>query len=337
MGNANEEEPIIDPDLAIVDSLHHLFVRPGQRYLLDDYLADATAGHRIVASVYMQAGAFLRRDGPAAMRGLGEVEFANGMGAMAASGDLGPVQACAAIVGNVDLRLGDGVARFLDDAQARAPERFRGVRQGANHSTAPEVMRLMPDPPPAGLLADGQFRAGLAHLAARNLVFDTAVFHHQLGEVADLADAFPGTTIVLNHAGLALGIGQDQAGRAAIFADWRRGLRDLAARPNVFCRISGLGLPFWGFGFDQREQPARAQELVAAWQPYVHEAIEAFGADRCMMGSNYPPDSASAGFVPLWNALKLCTAGASAQDRHALFCGTAARIYRINQTTLVKE
>ena len=81
---ALHREPILEPDLPIVDAHHHLLVRPGLRYLLDDYLTDAKAGHRIVASVLMEVLTFARRDGPELLRPLGEVEFANGCGAMCA-------------------------------------------------------------------------------------------------------------------------------------------------------------------------------------------------------------------------------------------------------------
>jgi predicted TIM-barrel fold metal-dependent hydrolase len=324
------DEPVLDPDLPILDSLHHLFVRSGERYLLDDYLADAAAGHRIVGSIYVQAGAFLRRSGPPELRGLGEIEFANGVGAMMTSGDMGDIRVCAGIVGYVDLRHGDAAARFLDEAVARAPERFRGIRQGANHSSSPAVTRRLPDQPPAGLLGDERFRRGFAHLEPRGLSFDGAVFHHQLGELAELADAFPNTTIVLNHAGLALGLGRSQHARADVFHEWRAALNSVAARSNVLCKIGGFGLPFWGFGFDERNDAVGFEKLATAWEPYVHAAIEAFGCDRCMMASDYPPDGASAGFVPLWNALKYCVRGVSQPEKQALFHGTAARTYRID-------
>ena len=322
-------KPILEPDLPIIDALHHLYARPGQHYLLDEYLADARAGHRIVGSVYMQAGAFLRPDGPPELRGLGEIEFANGIGAMMASGDLGDIRVCAGIVGHVDLRHGDAVGRFLDEAMARAPQRFRGIRQGAIHSDAPAIVSAMPQQPPAGLLGDERFRLGFAHLARRGLTFDTAVFHHQLGDLADLADAFPGVTMILNHCGLALGLGRAKAERGTVFKEWRTALKAVAQRPNVLCKIGGFGLPFWNFGFEARETPASHEDLAEVWEPYVQTAIDAFGCKRCMMTSNYPPDGASAGFVPLWNALKHCVSGASRQEKEALFHDTAATTYRI--------
>lgn len=119
------DEAILDPDLPIIDAHHHLYARPGQRYLLDDYLDDARAGHSIVASVYVETLAFARDDGPAPLRPIREVEFASGVGAMTAGGAFGGVRVCAAIVGHADMTLGDEVGRLLDRCLEVAPERFR--------------------------------------------------------------------------------------------------------------------------------------------------------------------------------------------------------------------
>ncbi len=324
-------EPILDADLPIVDSHHHLFVRPPLRYLQDEYLADARAGHRILASVYVETLAFARPDGPEVLRPLGEVEFANGIGAIADSGVYGDCRVCAAIVGYADLRLGDAVGDLLDRALSLAPQRFRGIRQITMDLPGDAALRYITHPPPRGVLQHAQFRAGFAQVAARGLTFDAAVCHPQLGELARLADAFADTTIVLNHMGMAMALDMDAAAREAVFHDWRSGLQDIARRPNVVCKVGGLGMPFWGLGFEQRSDTIGYLELAAAWKPYVETAIEAFGAERCMMESNYPPDARSAGFVPLWNALKHIVRGASTADKAALFHDTASRVYRLER------
>ncbi|UUZ77236.1 amidohydrolase family protein [Polaromonas sp. P1(28)-13] len=105
---------------------------------------------------------------------------------------------------------------------------------------------------------------------------------------------------------------------------------ELGRRDNITCKIGGLGLPFWGFGFEKRADPVGYVELAQAWRPYVEAAIEAFGAERCMMESNYPPDGRSAGFVPLWNAFKHIVRGASVNEKAALFHDTASRVYRLS-------
>ena len=174
------------------------------------------------------------------------------------------------------------------------------------------------------------FRPAFRHLASRGLSFDAAVFHHQLPEIAELADAFPDTTIILNHMGVAMAMDLDAQGQGEVFRTWRDALLDLARRPNVVCKVGGLGMPFWGLGFETRPETVGYMELAAAWKPYVETSIEAFGTDRCMMESNFPPDGRSCGFVPLWNALKHIVRASSSDDKAALFHGTAARVYRID-------
>jgi predicted TIM-barrel fold metal-dependent hydrolase len=323
------DEPILEPDLPIIDSAHHLFDRPALRYMFDDYLADVRSGHNIVASVYVETLAFTRPDLPEMLRPLGEVEFANGVGALSASGVYGDSRICAAIVGFADLRFGDRIAELLDRSLALAPERFRGVRQITIEDPNPALFRYVTNPPQPGIMQHPGFRQGFRHLAPRGLTFDAAAFHHQLHEVAELADAFPDTTIVLNHLGQAMGMGMDDHARAEVFRVWREALQDVARRPNVVCKIGGLGLPFWGFGFEERSTPVGYLELAAAWKPYVDTTIDAFGPDRCMMESNFPPDGRSCGFVPLWNALKHLSAGYTPDEKAALFHRTAARVYRI--------
>lgn len=323
------DEPIVDPEIPIVDAHHHLYDRPQARYLFEDYLADAHAGHNIVASVYVETRAMARAEGPEPLRPLGEVEFANGVAAMSASGRYGQFRACAAIVGYADLSQGDAVGELLDQALALAPDRFRGVRQITMDHPTDEPFRLMIHRPPQGLLRHPGFRPGLRNLAPRGLSFDAAVFHQQLPDLTELVDEFPDTTFVLNHLGHAMGLGMDEAGREAVFREWRENLRDLARRTNVVCKVGGLGLPFWGFGFEHRADPLGSAELASAWRPYVETAIEAFGVDRCLMESNFPPDGRSCGYVPLWNALKTIVKSYSVREKTALFHDTAARVYRI--------
>lgn len=90
---------IIDPELKIVDAHHHLFDLPGLRYLGDEMLSDVESGHNVIATVYCETKAFLRSDGPELLRPLGEVEFANGVGAVHASGRYGKARLCAGVVG----------------------------------------------------------------------------------------------------------------------------------------------------------------------------------------------------------------------------------------------
>src|SRR5689334_11593112 len=86
------QETILDPDLPIIDTHHHLWVRPDHRYLLPDLLADLRTGHNVVATVFLQCHAMYRADGPEEMRPVGETEFVAGIAAMSDSGGYGPTR-----------------------------------------------------------------------------------------------------------------------------------------------------------------------------------------------------------------------------------------------------
>src|ERR1700732_322504 len=109
---ARRREEITEPDLPIVDPHHHLVDRPETgRYLLPELLADTGSGHNVTATVYLEWLSMYRATGPVELRPVGEVEYANGVAAMAASGTYGEPRVCAGIVGNTDLALGAPVEK----------------------------------------------------------------------------------------------------------------------------------------------------------------------------------------------------------------------------------
>lgn len=324
------DEKILEPDLPIIDAHHHLFEKPNLRYMAEEYAEDAQAGHNIVATVYIEGGTFFRQNGPEVLKPLGEVEFANGIGAMADGGKFDGLRLCAAIVGYADFRMGDGIGWLLDRCMAEAPDRFRGIRQiTIEYPTDAPFRFFFSGRPPTGILRHPDFRTGVAQLAQRELIFDAGGFHIQLPEFTKLADAFPSMPIVINNLGIAVGLDMNADEKCAVFEEWKNNLADLAQRPNVYCKIGGLGMPFWGFELHEREDEVSSSELAPLWRPYVETAVELFGAERCMVGSNYPPDSRSCGFVPAWNALKTIFADSSSTEKNAIFSGTAAKLYRI--------
>ncbi len=323
-------EPALEPDLPIVDPHHHLIDRPESgTYLLPDLLADIKAGgHNVVATVYLEWLSMYRADGPVEMRPVGEIEFANGVAAMSASGGYGTPRVCAGIVGHADLTLGAPVRDVLEAMVAAGGGRFRGIRFIA--STDPDQAQWGATAVrPEGLLLDKTVRKGFAQLSPLNLSFDAWVYHTQLGDVLDLARAFPGTTIILNHVGGPIGLGRYKGKRDAVFADWNANILELASCPNVNVKLGGLGMRLLGFDLHEGELPPSSEQLADAWRPYVETCINAFGAERAMFESNFPVDKGSYGYGNFWNACKRLAQGASSAEKASLFHGTASRVYRL--------
>ncbi|MCC2981190.1 amidohydrolase family protein [Sphingomonas sp. IC4-52] len=341
-------EDILDPDLRIIDPHHHLWdfspalprmpeiahpfgriTRQSPRYLFDELLADCRgSGHNVIGTVFLQCGAFYRADGPVELKPVGEVEFVNGVAAQSASGIYGPFRACAGIVGQADLTLGARVGAVLDAEIAAGNGRFRGIRHIGAHDPDPEVLGPLAHAP-AGLYSDPTFREGFAELGKRGLTFDAWVVEPQIGDVTSLARAFPEQPIVLDHVGTPLGLGTYAGRHDERFAAWKTAIEELATCPNVTVKLGGLAMPFCKLGElgpDNRTTSARLAEL---FRPYVETCIAAFGPARAMFESNFPVDRWGADYGTLWNAFKLVAKGASADEKHELFAGAAARFYKV--------
>ena len=322
-------EEIIEPELPIVDPHHHLVERPETgRYLLPDLLADTGSGHNVTATVYLEWLSMYRAQGPVELRPVGEIEFADGVAAMAASGTYGTTKVCAGIVGYADLALGATVEKVLEAMIQAGGGRFRGIRFiTASHpdqaAWGSAIIR------PAGLLVDPKVREGFARLAPLGLSFDAWMYHTQLGELIDLAHSSPETPIVLDHVGGTIGLGPYAGKRDEVFAAWSGKIRELAACPNVHIKLGGLGMRMFGFTHHLGDLPPSSEELAAAWRPYIETCIAAFGPERAMFESNFPVDKGSCGYAALWNAFKRIAAGCSAADKAALFAGTATKFYRL--------
>ena len=280
--------------------------------------------------MFVECGAFYRKGAPELMAPVGQVEFANGVAAMAASGSYGSTLVCAGIVGTADLRAGGGAAEALDAQIAAGGGRFRGIRFITKWDSDEELNTGRYKPPP-GLMQDRGFRAGFALLAPRGLSFDSMVYHPQHRELADLARAFPDTTIVLNHCGGLIALTRTYSSRKdEAIAHWRASMEELAKCPNVYVKLGGLGMPYLGFGFEKLAAPASSERLAAAWRPLFEHCIDKFGPGRCMFESNFPPDRESVGYPVLWNAFKRVAARYSPDEKRALFYGAAAKAYRLH-------
>jgi len=320
-----EEEEILDPALPICDAHHHLWNRPDQRYLLDEFLADAGSGHNVRCSVFVEWKSHYREGGAVEMRPVGETEFAAAVGD---SGIRSPVAVCAGIVGYADLLLGSAVAPVLEAHIVAGQGRFKGIRNVATWDPDPQVLGspILCSP---GLYRHARFREGFAVLADYGLTFDAWVYQTQLDDLIDLARRFPRQGIVLNHIGGVLGIGRYAGRRDELFLSWLGALHRLAQCPNVYIKLGGLGMRRSGFEFYGHARDYSSDTIAAAWRPWIEACIEKFGAERCMFESNFPVDGASCSYRVLWNAFKRLMSGASGSEKALVLYHTAKTFYGI--------
>ncbi|HEX3882985.1 MAG TPA: amidohydrolase family protein [Stellaceae bacterium] len=323
-------EAALEPEIAICDPHHHFWdFRTGripyQRYLLPELAADVGQGHDIRSTVFIEARAMYRADGSAEMKPVGEVEFVQGLAAASASGLYGPCRAAAAIVGHVDLKLGDRAAPVLEALQAASPNRFRGTRHIVTWNADPRVESRETE----GVLSTPGFRTGAKVLERMGLSLDTICCFPQLPEMVEFCRTVPNLTIVINHLGGLNRTGPFAGKDSEVMPAWRRGIAELAKCPNVLIKLGGIGMPRFGFDWHLRDKPIGSEELASDMAPLLSYCIEQFGPERCMFESNFPVDKVSFSHGVVFNAFKRFSKGYSASERAAMFHDTAVKAYRI--------
>lgn len=259
---------------------HSALKRP---YLPADYRRD-TAGVHLLGCVGMEAE-WDPRDPVGEMRFIASLREQDGLPSVA--------------IGQAWLHQGDA-AHTLE--QLAAFDFVRGVRQKPRANPAPGG-------PPGGM-TDAAWLEGYARLQSLGLHYELQAPWWHLPEAARVAGDFPGTRIVINQAGMPSD--RSEEGLRA----WRMALAEVAAHPNVFIKISGIG-------------EAGGQWRLDANRRVVREVIEVFGIQRCMFGSNFPVDGLCASFQDIFDGFAACVADFSAQEQAQLFVENARRVYRI--------
>ncbi|MEM8984569.1 MAG: amidohydrolase family protein [Pseudomonadota bacterium] len=181
----------------------------------------------------------------------------------------------------------------------------RGIRQIVGRSDAEDAQTGS-----ASLLTNAAFQRRLTELGARGLSFDLQLTPPQVSTAVAVLAAASETPIALCHAGSPW----DQS--VAGIANWRAGLRDLAALSNVVCKLSGFGM------FDHAWSRASVQ-------PLIDTCLELFGVERCMFGSNFPVDKLHAPFARVYRAYEQAVSALSYAEQDALFRTNALDFYRI--------
>ena len=214
--------------------------------------------------------------------------------ALAASSDL-----VAGVVGWVDLTAGDVADRLAALRAGPGGELLVGIRH---------LVQAEPDP---AWLNRPDVRRGLAAVSDADLVYDLLTVPEQLPAALDTARALPGLTFVLDHISKPpIASGEREP--------WAARIRELAAEPNVFCKLSGMVT-----------EADRDSWTTSDLRPYADIVLEVFGPSRVMFGSDWPVCLVAASYEQLVRTTGELTSGLSAAERAEVFGSTAARAYRL--------
>jgi L-fuconolactonase len=164
---------------------------------------------------------------------------------------------------------------------------------------------------PAGFLEGVEFNRGISAMRGTGLVYDLLVFAPQLEEATRFVNRHPQQMFVLDH------LGKPAIARDG-FAEWVRNFRELARRENVFCKVSGM--------VTEADWERWSEEDL---RRYFDVAMEAFGASRLMVGSDWPVLTVACGYGQWWETVRRWTGRLTAAEREAIEGGVAARVYRL--------
>jgi predicted TIM-barrel fold metal-dependent hydrolase len=256
-------------------------------YPIEEYLADIQA-QKVEKSVYVQTN-WTPSDGVKEVAWVqSEADRSTHLNAIVGYADLGSPK----------------VEETL--AEQRQFNRFRGIRQQLHwHTNSQYRFASRPD-----LMNDSGWRRGFSLLEKFGLIFELQIFAHQMRDGAALAAAFPGITIVLEHAGML----EDRSREG--WERWREGMRQLAKERNVHVKLSGLGT------FER----TCSKELM---RPVILETVEMFGPNRCMFGSNFPIEKIWTNYAELLTAYQSVLADFSWPERNEIMGNTAATVYSL--------
>lgn len=326
-----EPEDALEPALPIIDAHLHLWHYDGHRYFIEEYAKDiATSGHNVEASVYVECSNMYRATGPDHLKPVGETEFAVGQAAMAASRKYTTSKVAQVIVGHANLLLGERVREVLEAHVAAANGRFRGIRYRAKWDTDKGITGSEWNAGGPGIYLQPELGKGLDVLTSMGLGFDASIYHPQMPDVIALARKHPETRIVVVHTTNPLGHSSYAGKKAENQAGFLADLRELAACPNVHMKLGGMVMHLVAFDYLNDPAPPTSRRLADLWRPWIEPCIELFGPDRCMVEGNFPVDKMGVSYRTVWNMFKHLTAGCSADEKKALYSGTARRFYMID-------
>lgn len=187
-------------------------------------------------------------------------------------------------------------------------------------------------------VTSANFLTGFEELAARELVFGSFAYSHQLGHLDALARRFPETQIVIEHLGVPVGVfgpvgtqtGMTSSDRAQTLNLWRERMAMISARPNVSVKISGLGLSVLGYGVGTSGAIGSRAVLADMIGPMLLHVVDHFGPDRVIFGSDSPVDRPNSSIDMTVGAILDVLGDRGDYLLQQLFARNAQRIYRIS-------
>ena len=207
----------------------------------------------------------------------------------------------AGVVGWVDLQSEDVGIELIEFADH---PKFKGVRH------------LVESEPADDWLAQRSVLNGLQKLSERGLSYDLLVHTRHLKHAKQAVDECPELRFVIDH------LAKPPIGRAAI-DEWARELKPFAAAPNVWCKLSGLVT-------EANWTSWRLEDFI----PYVDKALEYFGPQRMMFGSDWPVCLLAASYEQVLEVFQTLLADLTSEERDAIFSKNAAQFYRIEDAAL---
>jgi predicted TIM-barrel fold metal-dependent hydrolase len=258
-----------------------------RNYLVEDYLLDS-AGQNVVATVHVEA-AWDEEDCLGETRWLEALDKQRGVASR--------------YVAHVPLRSPNAPALIAEQASCARVVGIRDILSWHPDRALTFVERR-------DIMDDPVWRRGLALLARRDLAFDLMIFANQLTDALRLAKAFPSQIFILNHTGSPI----DRDPQS--MADWRAGIKALAAADNVAIKISALT------GYDPHW-------TLDSLRPLILHCVEAFGPQRAMLASDFPVTRLHASFAECYGVYRAVASELSDSEQKALFFDTARRLYKI--------
>jgi L-fuconolactonase len=303
-------EVVLERDLPICDAHHHLWEYHGDVYLGKDLIEDI-GGHNIVQTVVVEAWGRNLRSGGTMLEPAEQTALA-----VAESNSIpGRTRIAGGIVGYADLMAGGAVESVIESHIIAGQGRFRGIR-----------------PAMGSVLTDKRFLEGYSVINKHNLVVDVAVHSQHLPELLGLVAKYPETPIIINHLGLLprRPPNQNPSGETSGYdiKPWKEVIAKIAGCETLYMKLGGLGMDLASAGWKKPTNPNSA-ELAQIVKPWYLYCIEKFGADRCMLESNFPVDKKAFSYNVHWNAAKRLTKDLSPAERHSLFYATALKAYRL--------